>query len=240
MRVVKLDAIPSTNDFLKEMSRDQPISNFTVVTAEAQTNGKGQRGTAWSSEVGKNLTISIYVNETAHFAHGIFSMNVAVAMAIFVTLKKYGVPNISVKWPNDIMADNKKLGGVLIENLLRTDGSFSSIIGIGLNINQTDFAALPSATSLANQMKITVDKEEILNSLLTELQCSLSTQADQNKIWEEYRTHLFRLHVESNFELSNGQQFTGKIDNVNYLGQLVVLVNGKPETFSLKEVKLLY
>ena len=240
MRVVKLDAIPSTNDFLKEMSRDQPISNFTVVTAEAQTNGKGQRGTSWSSEKGKNLTISIYVNETAHFSHGIFSMNVAVAMAIFSTIKKYGIPNSTVKWPNDIMADNKKLGGILIENLLRSDGTFSSIIGIGLNINQTDFTALPSATSLANQMKITVDKEEILNSLLTELQWSLSAEADQHKIWEDYRTNLFRLNVESTFELPNGQLFIGKIHNVNYLGQLVVLVNGKPETFSLKEVKLLY
>ncbi len=240
MRVVKLDAIPSTNDFLKELSRDQPLANFTVVTAEAQTNGKGQRGTLWSSEAGKNLTISIYVNETAHFAHGIFSMNVAVAMAIFETLKKFEVPNITVKWPNDIMAENKKLGGILIENLLRTDGTFSSIIGIGLNINQTDFAALPLATSLANHTKITVDKEEILNTVLTELQWSLSAQADQDKIWEEYRKHLYRLNVESHFELPNGQQFIGNINNVNYLGQLVVLVNGKQQTFSLKEIKLLY
>lgn len=240
MRIVKLDAIPSTNDFLREMSRSQLVENFTVVTAESQTSGKGQRGASWVSEPGKNLTVSVFIDKTAHFTHGIFSMNVAVAVAIFTTLRFFKLNNLAVKWPNDIMADEKKLGGILIENALRSDGTFTSIIGVGLNINQTDFSSLPAATSIARQLNYEIDKDEFLKQLLCELQITLAPTADQVQIWDTYKENLFRRNVHSNFERPDGTLFTGIIEDVNHNGQLIVNSDGNLYKYSLKEVKLLY
>lgn len=240
MRIVKLDAIPSTNDFLKEMSRSQAVVNFTVVTAQTQTNGKGQRGSTWSSESGKNLIVSVYVDETTHFLNGIFSMNVAVAMSIFDTLNLLQLKSLAVKWPNDIMADNKKLGGILIENSLRSDGTFSSIIGIGLNINQTDFAHLPSATSVSNVLGFDVDIDNILEQLLITLQNRLSVDQNQIQLWDLYHQHLFRINLDSDFQTIDGKIFTGKIVGVDFSGRLIIDVEGNQQLFDLKDIKLLY
>lgn len=240
MQIVKLDAIPSTNDFLKEMARNQSVENFTVVMAESQTHGKGQRGAEWLSQDGKNLIISVYIDRTSHFSHGIFSMNVAVAMAIFDTFSLLDISDLSVKWPNDIMAGNKKMGGILIENSLRSDGTFTSVIGIGLNINQTDFSALPLATSLSNLMGRDYDKSIIAEKLLSQLESYLSPTANQDQLWKDYRINLFRLEVESKFELPDGTFFSGIIRDVDYQGRIIIEKDGREERFSLKEIKLIY
>ena len=86
MKLIKLDAIDSTNDFLKRLSVEQSLENFTVVTAESQTRGKGQMGAKWDSETGKNLMFSVLVNNVLNSISEIFDLNVAVALSIFTTL----------------------------------------------------------------------------------------------------------------------------------------------------------
>ena len=153
MIVIKLDAIKSTNEYLKALAKENPLENFTTVIAKNQTNGKGQMGATWISEKGKNLTMSVLVKDVLSSHDAIFSLNASVAIAVVKVLQDLEIPKVSIKWPNDIMADSKKLGGILIESTLKSDGSTISIIGIGLNCNQTNFVNLPKATSFVNEMK---------------------------------------------------------------------------------------
>lgn len=150
MQIIKLNAIDSTNDYLKQLSREKVLDNFTVVIAEKQIKGKGQMGAKWISETGKNLIFSILVKDIAVGKDRIFDWNIAVSLAVIRVLEEQKIPDVSIKWANDIMADSKKTGGILIENMLKNDNRFDSVVGIGLNLNQTNFENLPKATSLKN------------------------------------------------------------------------------------------
>ena len=121
MSIIKLNAIDSTNDFLKVLSRNQSVDNFTTVVAQKQTNGKGQMGAVWQSEEGKNLIMSVLVKDVLQNVDEIFHLNVAVALSVIQVLEVFNIPNLSVKWPNDIMSDPKKICGILIENSIKSD-----------------------------------------------------------------------------------------------------------------------
>src|SRR6476646_7284659 len=186
MAVVKRDATPSTNDFLKEMAASQEVENFTVVTAETQTRGRGQMGATWTSEPGKNLIMSILI-KGLDGAAGIFNLNVAIALAVLEALDKHDIPELSVKWPNDIMAGNKKVAGILIENTIKNDGRICSVVGIGLNVNQTDFTLLPKASSLAVATQSEFDRDMLLSGIVDKIKskvCFLESHAEV--LWDVY------------------------------------------------------
>ncbi|MBF6608761.1 MAG: biotin--[acetyl-CoA-carboxylase] ligase [Flavobacterium sp.] len=239
MRIVKLDATESTNDYLKQWSRREVLPNFTVVTAENQTKGKGQRDAVWESEAGKNLTVSVYVSETSHFQYGIFSMNIAVAVALLDTCRVFDIPEITVKWPNDILSGSKKIAGILIENVLASDGRFTSIIGIGLNVNQSDFGNLSSASSMANTTGRIFDRSAVLEGLLSNLMTRLADDP-QKSSWIDYRSNLFRKDLESEFELPDGSKLRGVIRDVDHHGQLCIEIATETRAYGLKQIKLVY
>src|SRR4051812_14072234 len=115
MKLIKLDAIDSTNDFLKSLSSQDELENFTVVTAENQTKGKGQMGAKWQSESGKNLIMSVLVKDFLFDNEQVFNLSIIVATSVIEVLKTFDIPELSIKWPNDIMSYTKKIGGILIE-----------------------------------------------------------------------------------------------------------------------------
>jgi len=243
MKLIKLDAIDSTNDFLKRLSGQETVDNFTVVTAENQTNGKGQMGAKWDSESGKNLIFSVLLKELLSDITQIFDLNLAVTLSILTTLEKLNIPNLSIKWPNDILSDNKKIAGILIENTIKNNGEITSIIGVGLNINQLNFVNLPKASSLAVIMKTEFDKEIILNQFIDCLNfnCDLLIQNSSSKLWKNYNSYLFKKGIPMAFSLSNGTHFMGIIQGVNSSGKLEVkLENDTIEIFGIKEIQLLY
>ncbi|TFG78733.1 MAG: biotin--[acetyl-CoA-carboxylase] ligase, partial [Flavobacteriales bacterium] len=148
MRIVKLNAIDSTNCYLKGLMQTEALEDFTVVVANQQNSGRGQMGSKWTSEPGKNLIMSVLKIFNDLPAEQQFSLNVCVSLAVFDTLKSLEIPKLSIKWPNDILSGNLKIGGILIENSLLGTQIRSAIIGLGLNVNQTDFVDLPNASSL--------------------------------------------------------------------------------------------
>jgi BirA family biotin operon repressor/biotin-[acetyl-CoA-carboxylase] ligase len=243
MKLIKLDAIDSTNDFLKRLSGEQALENYTVVTAEKQTRGKGQMGAKWDSETGKNLMFSVLINNRLATISEIFDLNVAVALAVLTALEINNIPNLSIKWPNDIMSDNKKVAGILIENSIKNNGEISSIIGIGLNVNQLNFDELPKASSLAVIMKKEFDKNVILNQFIDflKLNCDLINNKLAFQLWDNYNNKLFKKGIPMPFSLPDETQFMGIIQGVNSLGKLEVkLENDFIETFGIKEIQLLY
>ena len=119
MKIIKLDAIDSTNSFLKALSAQETCENFTVVSTESQTQGKGQRGSGWTSEAGKNLAFSVLYNQKIEEITSLFTLNIVVALSVVEALKTVSNLNFSIKWPNDILAENKKIAGILIENTFK-------------------------------------------------------------------------------------------------------------------------
>ncbi len=139
MYLYKLDAIPSTNSYLKDLVKNEVLESFTVVSAEFQTKGRGQMETVWYSSEGSNLLFSILIKFQRVLAADQFFLNCAVSLAVLEALKPYKLPELRVKWPNDIMADNRKLGGILIENSILSGQIRYAIVGIGLNVNEEKF-----------------------------------------------------------------------------------------------------
>ncbi len=243
MNIIKLDAIHSTNDYLKSLLQKQFVENLTVVTAEHQFKGKGQMGSEWLVESGKNLTFSILVKDLLLEINAIFHLNVAVAVSIIETLSELQINNLAIKWPNDILADNKKIGGILIENSIRNDGEIFSIVGIGVNVNQDSFENLPNAGSLFSVSGKEFDKNKLLADLLQNLGRNISRVMNENtaSIWEKYHQFLYKKNIPMAFETSDGQKFMGIIQEVTALGQLAVLLEDNVvKQFNIKEIRMLY
>ena len=242
MPLVKLDATSSTNDFLKQLAKKQSLENFTVVTAENQTNGKGQMGTSWESQPGKNLIFSVLMINPVSDLSKLFDINIYVSMAVFSTLVRLKIPQISIKWPNDIMSGNKKIGGILIENSIRANGEIVSIAGIGLNVNQSDFERLPNATSLLNLCKREFDRDVLLNSIIDTLRLNVqSTHIESSVLWNQYNQSIFKNGKPTTFQDRSGRPFMAVITHVGNDGLLnVKLEDGTSKAFNIKEIKMLY
>ncbi|SDI19886.1 BirA family transcriptional regulator, biotin operon repressor / biotin-[acetyl-CoA-carboxylase] ligase [Flavobacterium omnivorum] len=242
MKVIKLDAIDSTNAFLKGLSSKQDLENFTVVTAECQTKGKGQMGAVWASEASKNLIMSILVKDFLSDICQIFNLNIAVSLAVIEVLETMKIPDLSIKWPNDIMSYNKKIGGILIENSIKSDGTIISVVGLGLNVNQTNFENLPKASSLAVISGATFDLEELLMLIGNGIEQKIALWKQfPATLWDSYINNLYKKGVPMAFSAQNGTNFMGIIQGVSEIGKLqIMLEDDSVVAFDIKEIQMLY
>lgn len=243
MKVIKLDAIDSTNDFLKKLVQKQSVENYTVVTAKEQTKGKGQMGSNWDTEVNKNLIVSILIKKSVPTIDAIFNLNIAIAVSIIEALNKHNINSLNIKWPNDIMAENKKIAGILIENSIRENGKIDSIIGIGLNINQTNFENLPKASSLKNVMNQDYDVDKILKSIFKRIEKNMEKlkKGEEASLWTAYDDCLFKKGKPTLFEDGNQERFMGIIQKVNSTGKLeVMLEDDSVRSYGIKEITMIY
>ncbi|KAA5824115.1 biotin--[acetyl-CoA-carboxylase] ligase [Algibacter amylolyticus] len=243
MRIVKLNAIDSTNNYLKALGGTEFIDDYTVVTAKNQTEGKGQRGSVWSSEASKNLMFSVFKDLSDMPLEHPFYVSMITSLALLKTLKSFEIPKLSVKWPNDILSADKKICGVLIENVIKKNKINASIIGIGLNVNQTTFENLPKASSLKRITDKTFDVDEILKVMISNLKSYFLILKDEKyeSIKEEYEAQLFRKNKPSTFKNAEGLMFSGFIKSVSDAGYLQVLLEDDVlKAFDLKEITLLY
>ena len=242
MKLIKLDAIDSTNEFLKGLSTEQSLENFTVVTAETQTKGKGQMGAVWDSEPSKNLIMSVFIDNFFINNNKVFDINIVVTCSIIQALEIFKIPDLSIKWPNDIMSYNKKIGGVLIENSFKSNGSISSIVGLGLNVNQTDFDNLPKASSMKAICETTFDKQEILFMIIEKLEKNISLWNQKSEAMRtDFTNRLFKKGVPMPFSDQNNQKFMGIIQGISANGKLEILLeDDSVSEFGIKEIQLLY
>jgi len=243
MRIIKLDAIDSTNAYLKQISSAETLEDYTVITAKQQTNGRGQMGKHWHSKAGENLTFSVFKRLNGLSFSNQFYLSIVIALALHKTLTLYNVPNLFVKWPNDILSANKKIAGILIENVVKQNKLDYSIIGIGLNVNQTIFNDLSKATSLKICSGKVFDLDEILLKFLVVLKDSfkkLETNAFE-ALKADYESKLFRKNKPSTFKNTEGLLFSGFIKGISSNGNLVILLEDEViEEYSLNEITLLY
>jgi BirA family transcriptional regulator, biotin operon repressor / biotin---[acetyl-CoA-carboxylase] ligase len=243
VKIIKLDAIDSTNDYLKAWNKKIDLDDQLLVVAKDQTKGRGHVGSKWHAEIGKSLNFSILrrFNKLA-IAHQ-FAINCAVSLGIKKGLEKNGIRNVRIKWPNDILADDKKLCGILIENQLQAGNIGSSIIGVGVNVNNRNFPNLPQASS----MFLIKNKVFDLDRVLLVVSDSISSELErvENRDFEdlksEYEQHLFRKDIISVFENSKNERFNGIIKGISRTGKLCLeMENESLMYFNLKDLQLLY
>ncbi|MFK7783456.1 biotin--[acetyl-CoA-carboxylase] ligase [Psychroserpens sp.] len=243
MHIIKLNAIDSTNSFLRQLSAKESVKDFTVVVAEHQTSGRGQLGAKWQSKNAKNLMFSVFKDLSGLDPALHFYLSMAVSLAVFKALKLLQISTLEIKWPNDILSEQQKLCGILIENVIKQNCLQSSIIGIGINVNQTQFRDLPKATSLQLISGKHFDRDQVLHEVLIQMKHYFSLI--DSKLYDElkldYESKLFRKDKPSTFKDLYNNIFTGYIKGVSDSGHLMVLVEDDIiRSFELKEVQLLY
>jgi BirA family biotin operon repressor/biotin-[acetyl-CoA-carboxylase] ligase len=241
MKIVKLRTTTSTNSFLKEMVAKNTVDNFTVVTADYQTKGRGQRGNNWLSEEGKNLLISIFIRHTLLPIEQNFLLNQVISLAILRVLQNY-LPQVKIKWPNDIMAGSYKIAGILIENTISDKHIKQSVIGIGLNVNQEIFPKeIPNVSSLKILLKRELNLDELLSSFVLSIRKNYQLLSDKNieQIKQEYLDNLYLHKIESLFKNTDNQIFKGVITGVSDEGKLQLITDGTLKEFNFKELLFL-
>ena len=243
MPIIKLNAIDSTNSYLRSLCVQESLADYTAVMAKTQTQGRGQMGTVWSSEASKNLTFSVYKDISKFHLEYPFYISMVTALAMIKSLQFFSISKLSVKWPNDILSENKKICGILIENVVKQNRFYESFIGIGLNVNQTEFTNLPQASSLKKISGRVYDLDEVAHVIIKNLKhyFLLLKKGHYDVIKDEYESYLFRKDKPSTFQDVEGCVFSGYIKNVSDSGSLQVLLeNDVIREFDFKTITLLY
>jgi BirA family biotin operon repressor/biotin-[acetyl-CoA-carboxylase] ligase len=171
MKITRFKTLDSTNKYLQNLLEEGKDIADNVVVTEFQTSGKGQGKNVWESEVGKNLLFSVALDMSYLKAENQFLLTQMVSVAMINVLKNY-LPeeHLYIKWPNDIYFKNKKIAGILIKNEIKGMMMGTSIIGIGLNVNQEDFDEnLPNPISMKMITGKDYDLEDILLAVSRQL-----------------------------------------------------------------------
>lgn len=243
MPIIKLNATNSTNSYLRKLIVKKHVDDYTTVVAKKQTQGRGQMGTIWSSQSSKNLTFSVFKDVSGFSLESPFYISIVTSLALLKSLQFFLISKLSVKWPNDILSENHKICGILIENVIKQNNLNATVIGIGLNVNQTEFKNLPKASSLRIVSGRVFDLDEVLHIILNNLKYYFQILKDGkfDDLKEEYLTHLFRKNKPSTFKNAEGLVFSGFIKNVSDSGNLQVLLEDDiVKEFDLKAITLLY
>ena len=240
MKITRFKTLDSTNQYLQNLLNEGADIADNIVVTDFQTSGKGQGKNVWQSEDGKNLLFSIALDMSFLKAEKQFFLTQMVSVAMINVLKKY-LPEESlfIKWPNDIYFNDKKIAGILIKNEIKGMMMGTSIIGIGLNVNQTSFDKnLPNPIS----MKMITGKDYDLYELLSSISQQLSansyqpTTNSQQPTANSYIKHLYR-YQQWAFYKHEGSVKEMMIVGYDQFGRLILKEkNGHEVVCDLKEI----
>lgn len=238
---VRLKAVDSTNHFLK-FYRPVTPKDMILVTADYQTSGRGQAGNHWESEEGKNLLFSLLFHPVWVEPRCQFVLSQAMALAVARTLDGYAGGGISIKWPNDIYWNDQKICGMLIENTLSGGQITDCIIGVGVNVNQTDFKGnAPNPVSLRSILGKEQETIFILAEIIKRFKdcCRQIREGEADGLAAEYRARLYRGAGFHPYRDKDGT-FDAEIRRVEPDGHLVLAGrDGQERRYAFKEVSFL-
>jgi BirA family biotin operon repressor/biotin-[acetyl-CoA-carboxylase] ligase len=238
MLVIKVNATDSTNLHMKRLMAKTELQDLTVLVAGSQNSGRGQAGTTWISEPGKNLTLSVLKYHTERNAANGFLISKAVSLALIEVLRNSEIPELSIKWPNDIMSGRRKICGILIENSIKGNQLSHSIIGIGINVNQKSFQGLPHAASLLQISGKAFDLDVLQDQLLLVLEKYLRGLNGPlaAKINEEYEEFLFLKDIRACFRI-DGKTVYATIRGTTPEGEILLEdKGGQQRPYGLKQI----
>ena len=214
--------VDSTNLEAKRLIDSGEAMHGLLISADFQTQGRGQLGRDWHSEEAQNAMLSIVLAPQALSVKSQFSLNIIASLAVAEVIEDYGL-QVQVKWPNDIYVSDNKICGILIQNFLQGDIIQHAIIGIGLNVNQLTWPKeVPNPTSLALELSKSLDRLEIINSIAHSVMARYNAIAhDNNQLRKPYLDKLYRRGEISQFEVA-GELIHGEIIGIDDTGQLMV------------------
>ena len=245
--IIWLDTVDSTNDEARRRISD--LDNLSVLSALEQTAGRGQRGNRWAARAGENLTFTIVLKYGPGALPSVravdqFTISEITALTVVDLLAAHGI-EAKIKWPNDIYVGNKKICGILIEHSVREGMLSSSIIGIGLNVNQTEFdPSLPNPTSMLLQNTATpFETHEILKEYMdifcTYIDRYMNITGGMSRLRRLYLSQMWRKDVAARFiDCSDGHEFEGIICGMNPIGLIMIedIKKGELREFAFKEI----
>jgi BirA family biotin operon repressor/biotin-[acetyl-CoA-carboxylase] ligase len=237
--IIILQKVDSTNVYARELITRERPAECTVIMAREQSAGKGQGSKSWISEPGKNLTMTIILFPDFIPADQQFTLNKVISLGVLDFVfsaindqlqreqhpERKRKPVVSIKWPNDIYVDDRKIAGILIEHQVMGSKLATSIIGIGLNINQISFpGTLPNPVSLSQVTGGSYDIDQVMNDLCRSMDLRLMALIESGSQFmdEAYATHLFGYNKWQSFLVGN-ELTEGKILGVDAVGRLLVL-----------------
>jgi len=236
---------------LEQLASGKQLPDGEVVWTSRQTAGRGQVGNAWEAEPDKNLSMSMLLRPLFLPPREQFVISELTALGVWRTVREY-LPEekATIKWPNDIYVGDEKIAGILIENQLQGSLLATSVLGIGLNVNQRQWVSnAPNPTSMANKLQREVNVEEVLETLVEKLQGYFGALREafdegtsselKQQIHEAFVSHLYRLEGEHPYVDAQTQvPFMAKIRGVEPMGQLVLeTAQGEIRRYWFKEVK---
>ena len=239
MRIKWFEELDSTNNELLRHAGD--YDNLSVVAAVNQTAGRGQRGNRWVSDPGDNLTFSFILKPEGLPAREVMAVTCFATLSVREALREEGVPAV-IKWPNDIYVGRKKICGMLVENGLEGADIAWSVVGIGINLNQTAFPGeVVNPTSLQRLTGRSYDPVLFLEKVCRRLEAllpELVSQEGRNGLREAYEQDLFQKDTPASYrDLTTGEEFTGLIRGITPEGLLrIEKAEGPVRTFGFKEI----
>lgn len=234
-----LPSCHSTNEVAQNLLQTDAAEG-TIVITDDQIDGKGQRGNVWISDPHLNLTFSLILRPHLE-PNEQFLITIAVSLALQDALEEYLPGQVKIKWPNDIYHNDKKIAGLLIENVLRGSSFESCIIGIGLNVNQTVFAEELLATSMKGESGKGYELNIVLNTLIEHIAKYYFQLrgGDRNLLRDQYHQSLLGLNEKRQFR-NNEKEFTGVIEGTDAFGRLLIRHGDETLIFQHKEVEMLF
>lgn len=242
---IHLEKTDSTNNYAKRLLTKEKPTEGTAIIADFQEQGKGQpvapdgmMGNKWESEEGKNLLVTFVLYPKFLEPSNQFYLNMAISLAVMETVQQFCKKEVQVKWPNDIYVEEKKISGILIENTISGNSFSSSLIGIGLNVNQTEFSdKVQNPVSL----KMLMNKNFKLHAVFDKLSANIESrylQLMKNKfelIRKDYLGHLYRYKIFAQYRTKD-ESFEGMICGIDESGKLIIETDGELRLFDFKEV----
>ena len=241
LRYIHLEQIDSTNAYLQRKLSETDIRDWVVSTDE-QTAGKGMGSNGWESEARKNLTFSLALDMSFLPAERQFLLSEAVPLGIVKVLDRLlSVEKLFIKWPNDIYYDGHKLAGILINSTIKANMMDTSIIGIGLNVNQMKFKDWPTHPISLKQI---TGKDYELQPLLEQISESIVAEVERLKknspaIEQDYLSRLFRYRTWADYQVGE-KALRLFMTGIDPFGRLMLIDRAnKPYCFDIKEIKFL-
>lgn len=232
------NSLDSTNNYASKLAKLPETSNGTAISADFQSEGRGQRGTTWEAQPQQGFLVSFIIYPPLR-ANEIFYLSKFIAICLMQTLNKIGLNDVQIKWPNDLLVEGKKIAGILIENSWGESELQHSVVGIGLNVQPSQTEAFQS-TSLAEHLPTLPSLTNYVRQFQEVLQENWNWLTAKNfaLIDQHYHAQLYRLGVSSRFLTSTNAELIGEIQGVNPDGALHITDNlGQNHLFYLKEIK---
>ncbi len=240
-KIIRFDSIDSTSNFVAKSLMSGTYEAGSVILAQYQTSGRGQRDSIWQSSAKENLLISFAVPCDSLAFHQQFLLAKAISVAVHQFLTKTIPTDVKIKWPNDILVGDKKISGLLIETK-QVDGKRFAIIGLGLNINQSSFPGELKATSLAIELGQKVATQNVAMSVIGEINRYLNPVLNGNydEIRQAFLEHMYGKDTWIRCK-SDSKEFLGKIMDIDDSGVLLIKSKlGRSESYRAKEIQIIY